>query len=151
MGAVLSPDLSRRQRPLTEVPRRCDSLERQKQYVGTLRAQLKDPTTFKRIYNFAFDYAKAQGQKSLRASRRRVLSLGSAASDDLGRPPERTEFDIARELWSLLVPLDPGSGFPPEHLALWLRFLEDKGSRAVSRDTWSLVRAQDSSLKQLAG
>lgn len=133
------------------MPRRCDSLERQKQYVGTLRAQLKDPTTFKRIYNFAFDYAKAQGQKSLRASRRRVLSLGSAASDDLGRPPERTEFDIARELWSLLVPLDPGSGFPPEHLALWLRFLEDKGSRAVSRDTWSLVRAQDSSLKQLAG
>lgn len=91
----------------------CDSLERQKQYVGTLRAQLKDPTTFKRIYNFAFDYAKAQGQKSL-------------------------QFDIARELWSLLVPLDPGSGFPPEHLALWLRFLEDKGSRAVSRDTWSL-------------
>ncbi|GAA5923382.1 hypothetical protein JCM3775_007521 [Rhodotorula graminis] len=91
----------------------CDSIERQKQYVAKLQEQVRDPTTFKRIYNFAFDYAKAEGQKSL-------------------------QFDIARELWNLLIPLDPDSTFPARHLAQWLAFLEGKGGRAVSRDTWSL-------------
>ncbi|GAA5917248.1 hypothetical protein JCM8208_006768 [Rhodotorula glutinis] len=91
----------------------CDSVERQQQHVAKLREQVQDPAAFKRIYIFAFDYAKAQGQKSL-------------------------QFEIARELWSLLIPLDPKSTFPPQHLALWLAFLEGKGGRAVSRDTWNL-------------
>ncbi|BGP51516.1 Scaffold-type E3 ligase [Rhodotorula kratochvilovae] len=92
---------------------KCDTLDRQRQYIGTLRSQLEDPATFKRIYNFAFDYAKAEGQKSL-------------------------QFDIAQELWNLLIPLDPASSFPAEHLDLWLGFLTKKGGRAVSRDTWNL-------------
>ncbi|GAA5825954.1 hypothetical protein JCM3770_001181 [Rhodotorula araucariae] len=90
-----------------------DTLDLQRQYIGTLRSQLEDPSTFKRIYNYAFDYAKAEGQKSL-------------------------QFDIAQELWNLLIPLDPASSFPAEHLSLWLNFLTRKGGRAVSRDTWNL-------------
>ena len=56
-------------------------------------------------------------------------------------PLSCAEFEIARELWTLLIPLDPNSTFPAKHLSLWLTFLEAKGGRAVSRDTWSLVRA----------
>ena len=50
------------------------------------------------------------------------------------------EFEIAQELWNLLIPLDPASSFPPEHLAMWITFLTEKGGRAVSKDSWNLVR-----------
>lgn len=49
------------------------------------------------------------------------------------------ELDIATELWNLLIPLDPESGFPEEHLEWWLEFLVSKGSKSVSKDTWNLV------------
>ena len=51
-----------------------------------------------------------------------------------------SEFEIAQELWNLLIPLDPASSFPPEHLAMWISFLTEKGGRAVSKDSWNLVR-----------
>ncbi|BGP35203.1 Scaffold-type E3 ligase [Rhodotorula toruloides] len=92
----------------------CDTLERQKRHVADLRAQLSNPEAFRRIYIFAFDYAKEPGQKSL-------------------------HFEIAQELWKLLVPLDPASTtFSSTNLAAWIDFLASKGGRAVSKDTWNL-------------
>ncbi|GAA5902954.1 hypothetical protein JCM5296_004503 [Sporobolomyces johnsonii] len=92
---------------------RRDTLEAQRDYTATLRKELLKPDTFRQIYNYAFDYAKAEGQKSM-------------------------QFEIAQELWNLLVPLDPASSFPSEHLTWWLDFLARKGGKAVSRDTWNL-------------
>ncbi|GAA5870510.1 hypothetical protein JCM3774_003693 [Rhodotorula dairenensis] len=104
-----------------------DSLERQKEQVDVLRKQLETPETFRKVYIFAFDYAKTEGQKSL-------------------------QFEIAQELWNLLIPLDPASSFPPEHLAMWIEFLTDKGGRAVSKDSWNLfldfTRTIDPAFKQ---
>ncbi|GAA6017977.1 hypothetical protein JCM8202_006221 [Rhodotorula sphaerocarpa] len=90
-----------------------DSLEKQRQQVDALREQLQTAEVFRKVYIFAFDYAKQEGQKSL-------------------------QFEIAQELWNLLIPLDPASSFPPEHLALWIEFLSEKGGRAVSKDSWNL-------------
>ncbi|GAA5917988.1 hypothetical protein JCM6882_004885 [Rhodosporidiobolus microsporus] len=92
---------------------RCDTVDLQRNYVSKLRTQLEDPDTFRKVYNFAFDYAKTEGQKSM-------------------------QYDIAQELWTVLIPLDPGSSFPPEQLQWWLEFLREKGARAVSKDTWQL-------------
>ncbi|KWU44285.1 defective in Cullin neddylation protein 1 [Rhodotorula sp. JG-1b] len=104
-----------------------DTLERQKQQVDVLRKQLETPETFRKVYIFAFDYAKTEGQKSL-------------------------QFEIAQELWNLLIPLDPASSFPPEHLAMWITFLTEKGGRAVSKDSWNLfldfTRTIDPAFKQ---
>lgn len=50
------------------------------------------------------------------------------------------ELEIANELWSLLLPLDPDAKFPLEHLRWWQDFLVQRGNRAVSKDTWNLVR-----------
>ncbi|GAA6020352.1 hypothetical protein JCM10207_002077 [Rhodosporidiobolus poonsookiae] len=106
---------------------RADTLERQRDHVAQLRTQLADPDTFRKVYNHAFDYAKQEGQKSM-------------------------QFEIAQELWNLLIPLDPASSFPAEHLGWWLSFLEEKGAKAVSKDTWNLflefVRTIDPAFKQ---
>lgn len=44
---------------------RKDTIEHQKSYIVRLRSDLKDPETFRKIYNFTFDYAKTEGQKSM--------------------------------------------------------------------------------------
>lgn len=51
-----------------------------------------------------------------------------------------TELEIAHELWNLLIPLDPDSTFSSAHLGWWQEFLVQRGSKAVSKDTWNLVR-----------
>lgn len=42
-----------------------DSLERQRNIVKTLGAQLEDRTTLREVYQFAFNFGRAEGQKSL--------------------------------------------------------------------------------------
>jgi hypothetical protein len=56
-------------------------------------------------------------------------------------------FEIAQELWNLLIPSDPattrkaggGGGFDKERLEWWIQFLTDNGGKVVSKDTWCLV------------
>jgi DCN1-like protein 1/2 len=43
-----------------------DTASQQRAYLPRLRADLQDPTLFRKIYVYAFDYAKTEGQKSLR-------------------------------------------------------------------------------------
>ncbi|KAM0786075.1 hypothetical protein ACM66B_006886 [Microbotryomycetes sp. NB124-2] len=106
---------------------RQDTITGQQSHIQVLRDSMKQPDFFRRVYNFTFDYAKNEGQKSL-------------------------QHETACDLWSLLIPLDPGSHFPEEHLQWWQQFLADKGSRAVSRDTWNLflefVRTIDDRFEQ---
>ncbi|GAA5847853.1 hypothetical protein JCM5353_008406 [Sporobolomyces roseus] len=90
-----------------------DSVEQQREYVDSLRQKLTQPDSFREIYNYTFDFAKEEGQKSM-------------------------PFEIAQELWNLLVPLDPASTFPKDRLGWWLDFLIENGSKVVSKDTWNL-------------
>ncbi|GAA5966204.1 hypothetical protein JCM3765_006087 [Sporobolomyces pararoseus] len=117
-----------------------DTLEKQQEYVEkVLKFKLveKDGNFFKKVYDFSFDYAKPEGQKSM-------------------------PFEIAQELWKLLIPLDPfvsspssttttpsttttttngfsSRGFDQERLEWWLDFLgKEKGGKVVSKDTWCL-------------
>ncbi|GAA6018041.1 hypothetical protein JCM11491_000046 [Sporobolomyces phaffii] len=91
-----------------------DSVEKQRQFVDTLRHRLTVPESFKDVYNYSFDYAKQEGQKSM-------------------------PFEIAQELWNLLIPLDPASrAFPRDRLEWWIEFLTENGGKVVSKDTWCL-------------
>ncbi|SCZ94288.1 BZ3500_MvSof-1268-A1-R1_Chr12-2g03801 [Microbotryum saponariae] len=94
-------------------PCRRDTIELQRSYIDRLRADLHKGDTFRKVYAFTFDYAKAEGQKSM-------------------------QYEIAQELWKLLIPSDPAADFPTSHLDLWLEFLQTRGERPVSKDTWNL-------------
>ena len=51
-------------------------MELQKAYLIKLRADLKNPDMFRKIYNFTFDYTKDESQKSMGASSLPSLSIG---------------------------------------------------------------------------
>lgn len=47
---------------------RKDTIELQSDHLERLRANMQDPGTFRKVYNFTFDYARTDGQKSMRES-----------------------------------------------------------------------------------
>lgn len=55
-------------RPKPYFDSRNDTIELQREYVDTLRNDLKSSDTFRQVYNFTFDYAKNEGQKSMSES-----------------------------------------------------------------------------------
>ena len=46
-------------------PRRKDTIELQREHITSLRNDLKAADTFRQVYNFTFEYAKNEGQKSM--------------------------------------------------------------------------------------
>ena len=107
--------------------------------IPRLRDKLaNDPSYFTSVYNHTFELAKTSGQRSL-----------------------RTEFAIA--FWELLIPhglsgtalahtsdgdtdddedtpMDTEGGWKPDFTKWWFEFLTQKGSKGISRDTWTMVR-----------
>lgn len=84
-----------------------DSIEKFREKIPSIRSDLKDDQKFREIYNFAFDWAKEKGQKSL-------------------------ALDTAIELWQMLFAEKP---WPL--LDDWCKFLQTHHNKAMSKDTWS--------------
>nr|AJR16774.1 defective in cullin neddylation 1 protein [Petunia integrifolia subsp. inflata] len=83
-----------------------DSVEKFKKKIPSLRSELKDEDNFRDIYNFAFDWAKEKGQKSL-------------------------ALDTAIGLWQLLF-----AEFQWPLVDHWCQFIQERHNKAISRDVW---------------
>ncbi|XP_072990707.1 uncharacterized protein [Typha latifolia] len=84
-----------------------DSIEKFREKLPSIRAEIKDEQKFRDIYNFAFLWAKEKGQKSL-------------------------ALDTALGMWQLLF---AEKHWPlVDH---WCEFLQVRHNKAISRDTWS--------------
>jgi len=104
---------------------RCDSIPTIQAALPKLRARLSsEPEFFKTVYLYAFDFAKAPGQRSI-------------------------PMDSAKAFWEMLLPVGQegaalkttsatGQGFKPEYNQWWFDFLAGKGSKGVSRDSWNM-------------
>ncbi|KAH6912125.1 Cullin binding-domain-containing protein [Coprinopsis sp. MPI-PUGE-AT-0042] len=124
-----------------------DSIAAMKPVVQRLRSQLSsDPGYFRKVYNHTFDFARNEGQRSL-------------------------GLDTAQAFWNLLLPhgLEGGAlshsdedqdvrmsetgddGFKREYVDWWFEFLNEKGGKGVSKDTWQMlfdfIRTIDSQFK----
>jgi len=103
-----------------------------------LRDKLADnPTYFTSVYNYTFEFAKTGAQRSI-------------------------SVEVAIAFWGLLIPhgctgtalahtssaeddsdddesMDTEEGWKPEFTDWWLEFLNTKGGKGVSKDTWTMV------------
>ncbi|KAL0569959.1 Scaffold-type E3 ligase [Marasmius crinis-equi] len=112
----------------------CDSIAAMKTVLPKLKDKLaKDKAYFRKVYLHTFDFARAEGQRSL-------------------------PIESAQALWSLLIPhgLSGGAlahtqkdgdgdismsgeeGWKEEYTDWWLEFLTEKKLKGVSKDTWSM-------------
>lgn len=124
----------------------CDSIPSMSELLPKLRDKMSsDPAYFKKVYNYAFEFARTQGQRSLAT-------------------------ETAIEFWSLLLPHglkgkalshvasfstdsdddddDDGDvdmddsdepGWNPEYNDWWFEYLTTKGGKGVSKDTWTMA------------
>ncbi|KAM1122827.1 hypothetical protein ACFX2I_004320 [Malus domestica] len=84
-----------------------DSLDKFREKIPFMRSELKDEQKFREVYNFAFDWAKEKGQKSL-------------------------ALDTAIGMWQLVF---AEKQWP--YVEHWCQFLPARHNKAISRDTWS--------------
>ncbi|KAJ7896941.1 Cullin binding-domain-containing protein [Mycena leptocephala] len=108
----------------------CDSLAAMTTALPRLRTKLgQDPAYFQKVYNHTFDFAKSEGQRSI-------------------------AIETAQAFWGLLLPhgmeggalshvdasgdtdMRGGGGWAPEYVDWWFEFLNEKGGKGVSKDTW---------------
>lgn len=99
---------------------RSDSIPAMKTAVGKLKERLvTDDTFFRQIYLYTFDFAKPAGQRSL-------------------------PVDDAKAFWGILLPLVTKSvsvtGWSESHTQAWFKFLEEKATKGISKDAWTMVR-----------
>jgi len=115
-----------------------DSIAGMKNVLPRLRRNLgSDFKYFKKVYLFTFDFARTEGQRSLAT-------------------------DTAQAFWGLLLPhavqggalahvededdedepmgdgSDSSEGWSDQHTQWWFDFLNEKGGKGVSRDTWNM-------------
>ncbi|GBG61594.1 hypothetical protein CBR_g22391 [Chara braunii] len=83
-----------------------DSIDKLKLLLPNLRAELRDESKFREIYQYAFGFAKEKGQKSL-------------------------ALDTAIGMWRLLF-----AERPWPLVDQWCQFLQLKHNKAISKDTW---------------
>ncbi|CAE6416991.1 unnamed protein product [Rhizoctonia solani] len=99
----------------------CDTIDQMKTTITTLRKKLSDdPAYFSRVYSFTFNFAKAEGARSI-------------------------SIDNAIAFWTLLFgiglsgPALPRNGWTEQHTEWWFEFLKEKGGKGVSKDTWAML------------
>jgi DCN1-like protein 1/2 len=85
----------------------CDSLDKLKAKLPTLRSELQDSTKFREIYGYGYLFGREKGQKCV-------------------------QLDMALGLWQLLLPPERWPLIED-----WCEFLQKHHGRAVSRDTWT--------------
>lgn len=101
-----------------------DSMSMMQTSLTRLRTQLAtDPDYFKKVYNYTFDFARNEGQRSL-------------------------GLETAQAFWTLLLSYgfeggaltckskDDASGWQEKYNRWWSEFLSQKGGKGVSKDTW---------------
>ncbi|KAG6877629.1 hypothetical protein C0993_005450 [Termitomyces sp. T159_Od127] len=133
-----------------------DSIPAMKGILPKLATKLSnDQDYFRKVYNHTFEFGRSEGQRS----------LGLSPLPPLALSPELvyvwcTGIDSAQAFWGLLVPhglkgpalshinaessdgdvsMEYEEGWRPEYIDWWFDYLNQKGGKSVSRDTWVMV------------
>lgn len=112
-----------------------------------------DATYFRKVYNHTFDFARSEGQRSLGTTFN--VSRGTVLIHIF-----LTGIETAQAFWGLLLPhglqggalshiveggdgeditMDSEEGWKAEYVQWWFDFLNEKGGKGVSKDTWVMV------------
>jgi len=117
-----------------------DSVEALKGRLPAMRDQVRtDPAYFAKIYQHAFDFARAEGQRSLpmesaKAFWEMLIPVGIEGGALSHIASEEDDDDDAK-----MTPADE-EGWNENLTKLWFDFLDERGGKGISKDTWSMFR-----------
>jgi len=123
----------------------CDSISGMRIALKRLRDKLgSDPDYFQQVYNHTFDFARGDGQRSLGVETAQAFwalllphGLHGGALSHVHSTDDDDDDDMGEE-----------EGWRDEYTSWWFEFLNEKGGKGVSKDTWAMflefVRSIDS-------
>ncbi|KAG6897084.1 hypothetical protein C0992_004254 [Termitomyces sp. T32_za158] len=110
-----------------------DSIPAMKGILQKLTTKLSnDPDYFRKVYNHTFEFGRSDGQRSLGIESAQAF-WGLLLPHGLKGPAlshinaESSDGDVSMEY---------EEGWRPEYIEWWFDYLNDKGGKSVSRDTW---------------
>ncbi|KAG5338793.1 hypothetical protein C0989_006220 [Termitomyces sp. Mn162] len=115
---------------------RVDTIPAMKALLPQLRAKLSnDPAYFRKVYNYTFEFGRSEGQRSLgmdsaQAFWALLLPHGLTGSALSHIRAESSDGDVSME---------DEEGWKSEYVQWWFDFLNEKGGKGVSKDTWVMV------------
>ncbi|KAG6910367.1 hypothetical protein DXG01_011082 [Tephrocybe rancida] len=115
-----------------------DSIAAMKAVLPKLKAKLSnDPAYFRKVYNHTFDFARSEGQRSLGVETAQafwglLLPHGLKGDALSHQKAESSDGDVSMEY---------EEGWRPEYVQWWFDFLNEKGGKGVSKDTWIMFLA----------
>ncbi|KAJ6626013.1 defective in Cullin neddylation protein 1 [Mycena sp. CBHHK59/15] len=113
----------------------CDTLPAMRAALGRLRTRLgSEPAYFQRVYNHTFEFAKAEGQRSIGIDTAQafwgLLLPHGLHGGALAHLPDGADEDDA------MTGAGAAGGWTDAHTGWWFDFLGVRGGKGVSRDTW---------------
>ncbi|KZS95493.1 defective in Cullin neddylation protein 1, partial [Sistotremastrum niveocremeum HHB9708] len=112
-------------------------LPKQRQKLG------KDSAYFNKVYSYTFDFAKSEGQRSLGIETACAFwalllphGLEGGALGHVTPANDDSEDDDDQDMEN---PDGSDSGWSPAYVDWWFEFLNEKGGKGISKDTWAML------------
>ena len=145
---------------------RADSISEMKNVLHRLREQLgSDSIYFEQVYKYTFDFARNEGQRSVGENFPSTPSPSPPQIRHFQNSYFVSGLETAQAFWSLLIPygLTEGAltrvpmqddengnnkdvdmdectdGWKQEYLQWWFDFLNERGGKGITKDTWIMV------------
>jgi len=118
---------------------RCDSIPSMQHAIAKLRQRLaSDSAYFIKVYNYTFDFAKTEGQRSLAVE---MACAFWALLLPHGLSGGALSYQPSSDFIGGDQPMDDGEeeGWRPKYNEAWFKFLAEKGGKGVSKDTWTML------------
>jgi len=115
----------------------CDSIPKIKAQLAQLNSKLSNDTEyFQAVYNYTFDFAKGEGQRSIPIET--AIAFWGLLLPAGQRGQALRHMDMTTDASTGDVTYQPSKepGWKPESNALWFEYLNEKGGKGVSKDTW---------------
>jgi len=117
----------------------CDSIPKIKAQLAQLNSKLANDTEYlQAVYNFTFDFAKNEGQRSI--SIETAIAFWGLLLPAGQRGQALRHMDMITDSTTGDVTYQPSRepGWKPEYNAWWFEYLNEKGGKGISKDTWQM-------------
>jgi len=117
----------------------CDSIPKMKAQLVQLKEKLSNDTEyFQAVYNYTFDFAKTDGQRSIRIDD--AIAFWELLLPAGQRGQALRHVDMITDSSTGEVTYQPSRepGWKAEYNALWFEYLKGIPSKGISKDTWQM-------------
>lgn len=99
-----------------------------------------DPSYFTSVYHYTFEFAKSGEQRSIGVETAKAFWGLLIPHGLTGRALAHSSNEDSDD--DEVTPMDTEGGWKKEFTGWWFEFLDGKGSKGISRDTWTMVHPQ---------